>query len=66
MDEGGGLLDQPMGKVDRVTTLMVVYEAWRSFSQAGNMLVEWAETNKAHMKVVAQIQRMRQEENEVT
>lgn len=66
MDEGGGLLDQPMGKVDRVTTLMVVYEAWRSFSQAGNRLVEWAETNKAHMKVVAQIQRMRQEENGVT
>lgn len=61
MDYGGGLQDQPMGKVDRVTTLMVVYEAWRGFSRAGNRLIDWAESNPSHMKVIIMVQKMRTE-----
>jgi hypothetical protein len=61
MEEGGGLLDQPIGLVDKVTSLTVVYEAWRGFTTAGNRLVDWAENNRGHMKVVTTVQRLRQE-----
>lgn len=65
MDEGGGLLDQPAGLVDRVTALMNVYEAWADYlanqgtAQDPDRLIRWTRERPAKMKIIAMVQRMR-------
>lgn len=67
MEEGGGLLDQPAGLVDRVTALLNVYEAFISFGanqgtkDNPDRLVEWTKARPGQMQIVAMVQRLRTE-----
>lgn len=52
---GGGLLDQPAGLMERMSTALNVYESWKSWKtegQAAGQRATWANEHPEMMRVV--------------
>ena len=64
LPEPGGLLDQPMGLLARMSAALNVYNALKSEQQRGKAtLTEWSRSNPAAWHVVARIEKMRLNQN---
>jgi hypothetical protein len=55
----GGYLQQPAGLMNRMSTVMNVYEAFSSRTQAKDWAA-WAKENPQHEAIIQQIEKMRQ------
>jgi len=61
LPEAGGILDQPVGLLKKMTTVLNIYNAVISEKQRGNMsLVEWSKSNPAAYKTIIRIERLRE------
>ena len=62
LPEAGGLLDQPLGLVSRMTALLNIYRAMSAEQNRGNMsLVEFSKSNPDSYKIMIKIHNLRQE-----
>ena len=60
LPEAGGLLDQPMGYILRMTIANNVYQAFRGMRDA-NDIKQWADSNKQAWAIVGRVKRIQQE-----
>ena len=62
LPEPGGLLDQPLGLLQRMGAAVNVYRAYQSETQRGNAtLTEWSRSNPGAWRTMATIEKMRRE-----
>jgi len=64
LPEAGGLMDQPLGLLNRMGAALNAYSAFKSEKNRGNVsLSEWSRRSPDAWRVVARIERMRMDEN---
>ena len=64
LPEGGGLLDQPLGLLARMSAALNVYNAFRSERDRGKAtLTEWTQRNPSAWRTFATIEKMRRKDN---
>ena len=64
LPSAGGLLDQDIGLMMRMSAVVNVYRAIRSEKERGKQtLVEWSDRNPQTWKVLAQVERIRRSKN---
>jgi len=65
LPEPGGLLDQPMGLLARMSAVLNVYNALKSEQQRGSStLTDWSRSNPGALQTVARIEKMRAEQDD--
>ena len=64
LPEPGGLLDQKLGLLARMSAAVNVYKAFVSERQRGNVpLTEWSRRNPGAWKMLASVEKMRREQD---
>jgi hypothetical protein len=64
LPESGGLLDQPLGLLGKMSAALNVYNAYKSERGRGNTtLPEWTRRNPAAWRTFATIEKMRKNDN---
>jgi hypothetical protein len=64
LPNAGGVLNQPMGLLARMSVALNVYNAFKSEHQRGSStLTEWSRSNPAAWHVVARIEKMRRNQD---
>jgi hypothetical protein len=60
LPEAGGILDQPAGLLQKMSSLANIYDSHKAYYAASNV-AKWADANPEAFRVVAMIRRMEQE-----
>jgi len=64
LPEPGGLLDQPLGLLQRMGAAVNVYKAFVSERQRGNVtLTEWSRREPGAWRTLASVEKMRREQD---
>ena len=64
LPEAGGLLDQPVGLIDRMGIILNVYKAVKASMDRGNRnFADWSKQNPDAFRIIASIEKLRMNSN---